>query len=182
MAEKKQRYLTPDGFAKYARLNKPQPPFGGDPNKGAKYKIDVCFDPKDPKWAAWGSELRAIAKSLGTDKIPIKKEVDESDQPTGRLYVRFQTGEQYKPGVFDKYGQPLPEGILVGNDSKVKVAYTVNHYDGFGGGVNLYLSAVQVLDLIEYKGRSAEGYGFTVESAPAGAKPPAAQQEDDLPF
>lgn len=183
MAEKKQRFITPVGEAKWAWLHKPKAPYQGDAEKGSKFMIDVCFDTvKDPAWAKWGADLRAMANGL---KLPIKKEMDENDQPTGRLFVTFKTGEKYPPGVFDRYGKTIPESVMIGNGSKVRVSYTVNHYDGFGGGINLYLSAVQVVDLVEYKGRSAEGYGFTAEPLPqgaaasAGGPPPA---EDDLPF
>ena len=183
MAEKKTRYVTPIGEAKWAWLTKPKAGFAGDPNKDPKFMIDVVFDiTKDPAWAKWGADLRAMSKGL---KLPIKKELDANDQPTGRFFVTFKTGEKYPPGVFDKYNQAVPESVLVGNGSKVRVAYTVNEYDGFGGGINLYLSAVQVVDLVEYKGRGAEGYGFTAEPIPQGAMASAGgppQAEDDLPF
>lgn len=183
MAEKKPRFVTPIGEAKWAWLHKPKAGFAGDPNKDPKFMIDLVFDPKEPAWAKWGVDLRQMSNGL---KLPIKKEMDDHEQPTGRLFVTFKTGEKYPPGVFDKYNQPIPESVLVGNGSKVRVAYTVNQYDGFGGGINLYLSGVQVVDLVEYKGRGAEGYGFTAEPMPAGAPPgmmaPPQTQEDDLPF
>lgn len=187
MADKKPRYVTPTGFAKWAWVHKAKAPFAGDPNKDPKYMIDVCFDPKDPAWEKWGRELRAVAESLAKGaKLPLKPEMDEADQKTGRFYVTFKTGEKFKPGVFDRYGNPIPENVMIGNESKVQVSYTVNHYEGFGGGINLYLSAVKVMELVEYKGRSAEAYGFEVEQMPQGAASPAGgppfSAEDDLPF
>lgn len=168
---KKPRLITPVGFAKWAWLTKPKAPFAGDADKGAKYMIDVCFSPDDPVWKTWGGEMKRAAEALGGAgiKLPIKKDTDENDQPNGRLYLTFKTGEKFKPGVFDRYGQPIPENVMIGNESKVRVAFTMNHYEGFGGGINLYLSAVQVVDLIEYKGRGATAYGFDVEPAPAGS-------------
>lgn len=187
MAEKKQRYVTPVGEAKWAWVHKAKAPFAGDTDKGLKFMIDIVFDPKDPAWSKWGAEFRTLAETLGGRgvKLPIKKEVDENDTPTGRLFTTFKTGEQYPPGVFDRYGNPIPSSVMIGNGSKVQVSYTMNYYEGFGGGINLYLSAVKVVDLVEYKGRSAEGYGFEVETAPAGVSSPsspAPAPEDDLPF
>jgi len=179
MAEKKQRFTTPIGEAKWAHVHKPKAPFAGAEDKGMKYMIDIVFDPKDPAWAKWGADLRAMSQGL---KLPIKKEVDENDVPTGRLFVTFKTGEKYPPGVFDKYGKTIPDSVMIGNGSKARVAYTVNAYDGFGGGINLYLSAVQIVELVEYKGRTADAYGFEVEPAPAGAPPSSAASEPDLPF
>lgn len=182
MAEKKQRFITPIGEAKWAWLHKPKAPFSGDPNKDPKFMIDVVFDLKDSAWTKWGSDLRAAANGL---KLPIKKEMDENEQPTGRLFVTFKTNEKYPPGVFDKYNRHFPESVMIGNGSKVRVSYTLNRYEGFGGGINLYLSAVQVVDLVEYKGRGAEGFGFTAEPLPPGGAPStvgAPQPEDDLPF
>jgi hypothetical protein len=186
MSEKKQRYITPVGDAKWAWVHKPKAPYQGDADKGSKFMIDVVFDPKDPAWSKWGAEFRAAAEALAKGaKLPIKREVDENEQPTGRLFMTFKTGEKYPPGVFDKYGKTIPESVMVGNGSKVRIAYTMNYYEGFGGGINLYLSAVQVIELVEYKGRSADAYGFEVETAPAsaaGGPVPLGPDLEPLPF
>jgi len=193
MSENKPKLITPVGIAKWAWLNKPKAPYQGDSDKGSKYMIDVVFDSNDPKWREWAVFVQAEADklrlqykngaSLAKAKIPAKVDVDEADKPTGLYYVTFKTDEKFKPGVFDRYNKKIPDNILIGNGSKVRVAYSINYYDGFGGGINLYLSAVQVVDLVEYKGRSAEAYGFEPEPVPAGAAGAAQpQQEDDLPF
>jgi hypothetical protein len=187
MAEKKQPLITPVGDAEWAWLTKPKAPFAGDPNKDPKFMIDVVFDPKDPAWAKWGADFRAAANTLHPGaKLPIKPYLDDDKRPTGKLYMTFKTGEKYPPKVFDIYGRDIPENVMVGNGSKVRVSYAMNYYEGFGGGINLYLQAVQILDLVEYKGRSAEAYGFQVETVPVGATTAAAggppPAEDDLPF
>lgn len=184
MAEKKQQITTPIGEAMWAHVYKPRAFQSGGKDQGApKYSIEVYFDPNDPKWKEWCVQVRNVGK--GT--IPIKWEENEQEQRTGRLYASFKTGEKFKPSLFDRYGKPLPDGVMIGNGSKVRVNYSPNAYDGFGGGVNLYLNAVQVLDLVEYKSRDAKGFGFEAEPEPAGAPtaaaggPPTAE-EDDLPF
>lgn len=191
----KKRLVTPIGFAKWAWLNKPKEPFkdeNGRSKGDPKYQIDVCFSIEDPAWKFWAQEVKRIIDAMPSQsnkntgqtipkQMPIKKELDDKDIPTGRWYVTFKTSEKFKPGVFDKHGK-LVENTMIGNESKVRVAYIPNEYKEFGGGVNFYLNAVQVLDLIEVKPQSAEGYGFAVEpeaAGQAGGPPPA---EDDLPF
>jgi len=178
---KKKRMLTPVGFAKWAHVHTPQQPFTdakgrtkGDP----KYQIDVCFSIEDPAWRAWASDLKAAVIAVpvqmdpNTDtpmpkQMPIKRELDKDDKPTGRYVVSFKTGEKFPPGVFDRFGRVIPKDTLVGNESRVRVAYLPSEYTAFGGGVALYLNAVQVIELVEYKSQTAAGYGFEVESAPA---------------
>lgn len=194
---KKPRYKTPIGFAKWAWLSKPKQFMDdrGKPKGEPKYQIEVYFDPTNPDWKAMSLELQkminAVPVQLDKEGQPMKKqplfkrELDENDQPTGRWYVTFKTGTKIRPGVFDKYGQEIPETVMIGNESKVRVNYSPAEYTAFGGGVNLYLNAVQVVELVEYKSHGAEAYGFEVEKAPAMAAAggaPQAQQEDDLPF
>lgn len=150
----KERLVTPVGEAKWAHLTKPKPPFKGDKEKGAKYQIDVVFDPADPAWKAWASDIKVRSKKAGKN-VPIRPELDADNQPTGRYMATFKTGEQYKPQVFG-----LPEGQMVGNGSKVRVSFTPAAYEGFGGGVTLYLNAVQVVELVAYQPNSPSAYGF----------------------
>lgn len=159
--EKKERKITPIGEAKWAHLDKPKPPFQGkgDP----KYMIDVVFDPKDPEWAEWGKALSEAVKKIGGKQSPLKKELDSNDAPTGRYYVTFKTSDKFQPRIFDKYGKVV-EGVKIGNSSKVKVAYIENEYTSFGGGINLYLNAVQVIELVEFGSYTADSYGFSVEA------------------
>lgn len=177
MSEKKNRLLTPVGFAKWAHIHTPKAAFmekDGKPKGDPKYMIDVCFSPDDAGWQEWAGNLKAIIKTLPAQidkhtgaaipkQMPIKRELDVDEQPTGRYYVTFKTGEKFKPPVFDKFGVVIPETVLVGNDSKVRVSYTPVEYTAFGGGIALYLNAVQVIELVEYKAQVASAYGFEVE-------------------
>jgi len=195
MADKKPRLVTPVGFAKWAHLHVPKAPFKGEADKGSKYMIDVCFSPEDPAWKAWAGELKRAIEALPpqTDKntgtlkakqMPIKRELDMNDQPTGRFYVTFKTGEKFKPGIFDQYGRVIPETASIGNESKIRVAYMASEYKEFGGGIALYLNAVQVMELVEYRGHSADAYGFQVEPLPAemAGGPPLGAELEALPF
>ncbi len=202
---KKERLTTPIGEAKWAHIQQPKAAFTDERGvtKGEpKYQIDVIFSPDDPQWKEWSAKVMAQVRSLPQQKdkktdqivpkqIPIKKELNEDNLPTGRYYCTFKTGAAFKPGVFDKFGQIIPETKLIGNGSKVRVNYTENVFDGFGGGVNFYLNAVQVVELVEYKSQTAEGYGFEVEEPAAGEGSPfgvmgkpheQAEPGDDVPF
>lgn len=157
--EKRERKVTPIGLAKWAHLHKPKSPYKdkGEP----KYQIDIVFDPKDLAWNAWAKELTESVKKAG-EQSPIKKELDDNDEPTGKYYVTFKTSDKFKPNVFDKHGQPLTDA-KIGNGSKVRISYMENEYKAFGGGINLYLNAVQVIELVEFQSYSAASYGFDVE-------------------
>lgn len=171
--EKAVRMITPAGSARWAHLHAPKAPYEGkgDP----KYQIDVVFSADDAKWKIWAQDLSNKVKALPqqtnkktgevfTKQQPIKRELDGNDQPTGRFYVTFKTSDKFKPGVFDKFGKAIPPEVLIGNGSLVQVAYTENIYDAFGGGINLYLNAVKVIELVEYQNKTAAGYGFEVEA------------------
>jgi hypothetical protein len=173
--ENKVRKLTPYGFAKWAHVHKAKAPYR--PGKPPQYSIDVCFLESDPEWKTWAGEIMATIKAMPsqTDKktgavlpkqIPIKREFDKEENPTGRFYVTFKTGEKYPPGVFDRFGREIPKSVAVGNESRVQVSYVAVPFSEFGGGLALYLNAVQVWELVEYGGHSAASHGFKVESAP----------------
>jgi len=73
--------------------------------------------------------------------------------------VQRKDGSYYeqKPAVLDAKKQPLPEGMLIGNGSRVKVAFEPFPYVMQATkkvGVSLRLKAVQVLDLVEYGNNS----------------------------
>ena len=73
--------------------------------------------------------------------------------------VRKRDGTYYEqePAVFDAKVKPMDKSVLIGNGSKVKVAFEPVPYvmpSTKKAGVSLRLKAVQVIDLIEY-GNSA---------------------------
>lgn len=206
MAEKKpkrEKGKTPAGEAKWAHLITPKPPFKGE-DKDPKFEIEVHFDPKDSEWGPWAKVITDRVRALPQQydhknavpgeapaaipkKYPIKNEIGPDEKPTGRCYATFRTSAKYKPELFDKFGRPYDDDVRVGNGSKVRIAYSVNEFESFGGGIGLYLEAVQVLDLVDQDKRSAESYGFEVEKSEPGAFASSASAaptlpEDDLPF
>lgn len=185
MSEKKVRKVTPIGEAKWAHLQKPKQPFKDESGRvmgTPKYQIDVVFSADDPAWKAWATsvadQIRAMPETVDKhtgEKMkkqnPIKRELDENDQPTGKFYVTFKTAEKFKPPVYDRAGNLIDKQI--GNGSKVRVSYIEYIYTAFGGGLSFYLNAVQVMELTEFQSQSPAAFGFDV-----------VQQEvaDNLPF
>jgi len=90
---------------------------------------------------------------------PFREQTDKDGKPTGLMEFRFKKNETTKKGVLlqapvvcDSHKNPWPAGVLIGNGSKVKVAFsTWGWEDRFGKkGVSLSFEALQVLDLVEY--------------------------------
>lgn len=203
---KRPTFITPKGVAKYPWLTIPSTQFNPD----GDYKVDLVLDPSDPAVEAFLSGLDEDVKTYfselakkdkkksnlaKTAKVPYTSESDPSTgQDTGMVVVKFKSG--YKPALFDSKRQPITDDdIKVGSGSIIKVAFTKNFYEGFGGGMNLYLQQVQIIKLVEYnaKGEPAAGFdeeeGFEADQPPpkeefAGGmrEPGSDEEEDDLPF
>ena len=76
---------------------------------------------------------------------PIK---EHTDKETGEVttFVRFKSKK--KPLVFDAKKNKLPPSVEIGGGSRIRVGATLNAYaKGPNKGVNLYLNAVQVIEL-----------------------------------
>lgn len=138
-----------------------------------------------------GEQLR-IAEEMATEQVSKVKgrkpklptchdenfgpEIDENGNETGRVYVKAkakaegvtQSGKKwaFKPAVFDGTNTPFPEENppAIGNGSICRAAITAFPYAAaIGYGVSIRLDALQVINLIEYNGKSAESYGFEAE-------------------
>lgn len=79
---------------------------------------------------------------LAGGNLPWKK-----DRKTGELTLQATSGEKYRPPVFDARNRKVPGRIIIGDGSTIKLDVTVNPYTGFGGGINLYINSVQLLEL-----------------------------------
>ena len=101
---------------------------------------------------------------------------DDNGNPTGEYFVKAkakaegvtQTGKKWKfrPTVFDSKGKPFPEADppQIGNGSVGRLALTAYAYAApIGYGVSIRLEAVQILDLVEWSGKSASDFGFAIE-------------------
>jgi hypothetical protein len=182
-------YTTPAGIAVFPKLNtvdvyqpvdKKGRPSGAEKRR---YITNVQFSDEDHR--AVDAFLKKTAADLGVadGKLPWK-----TSKKDGSITLVATSGEKFRPLAVDAKNQKLPADVIIGGGSKIKLNVTVNPYEGFGGGINLYINAVQVLDLhTSAFGSSpfdqAEGY-----SAPAGREPEEAavdqnaDMENEIPF
>lgn len=106
-------------------------------------------------------------------KLPFKKlkTKDSAGNVTGHEFVLQATsGEKKRPPIWDAKNNRLPLGVVVGGGSKIKLDVKPNYYEGFGGGINLYINGVQVLALVEggeakCNFEAEEGFEFDGEDA-----------------
>lgn len=135
-------------IAVYPKISKPDT-YG--PKADGKYKTDISFtDPK--RSAAFKAGLIKKAKELlpkvKTPKYPFKINA-ETEEITFRLASKFQ------PLVFDAKNNPLPDGVLIGGGSILNI---IGAFNGYDDRLSLYLNAVQVIKLVEYKPKSRDEY------------------------
>lgn len=118
----------------------------GRPNGAEKRRFIVNLKFNDEDHRAVDKWLDDMLKHFDVDdgKKPWKK-----DKKTGELTLTVTSGEKYRPTVYDAAKQEVPISVKIGGGSKGKVYVTVNPYTGFGGGINLYMNSVQVLELVQ---------------------------------
>jgi hypothetical protein len=164
----------------YQPVDKKGKPSGAEKRRFlTRVKFD---DDSHRKVDAW---LMEIAKEAGVEdgKLPWKK-----NSKNGEITLFAASGEDYPPLLVDAKNRKLPKGIVIGGGTKARVSVSVNVYDGFGGGINLYLNGVQVLDLKEggYKSPFEEEEGYSApdedEAAPTQPFNPHSDMDDDIPF
>ena len=167
---KKPRLILPAGIAVFPKLNEVdvyQPVNKkGQPNGAVKrqYITYVRYEPEVLKDVM--AMIKKAAKELGADedaKLPFKKQKVSKDSEEKELVLKAASGEKFRPGLFDAKNNAIPVSRVIGGGSLIKLDVTPAYYEGFGGGINLYLNAVQVLDLVENtRGQSqfeeADGY------------------------
>lgn len=174
------RITTPIGTAQWPRLNEPDTKF----NKDGTYSVSLRLTKEDaePIQEIIGKALSDHMESLKKDSpkkkfkaspLPIKDVMDQDDNPTGEVEIRFKMnaigingGDRWeqRPALFDSSGRPLTE--TVGGGSKIKVgAEIVPYFTAMAGaGITLRLKAVQVIELIEYhKGDAFDSWEFSQE-------------------
>lgn len=186
--EKRPKETTPVGIVKWAHIHKAKPPHQGRQGGAPMYRIDLVFTDDDKAWKAWADAVMERWNKLPIQyttpargsrekpqpiqkQPPVKAETDNTGTATGRWYVTFKTGEAYPPEVYDVYGRVIPKTIGIANESKAQVSYVESVYEGFGGGINFYLNAIFVVDLIPWAGGhgTPQAHGFKVQPLPPNA-------------
>lgn len=169
---------TPVGDAFWAKCFEPEED-RFDEGKPRTWSISWCGDQSAKETVALMQQIEEeFARIHGEGAKPSKNawpfrdQTDKDGKATGLLEFRFKRNETTKkgnvlppPAVYDSHKNPWPSGTLIGNGSKVKVAFSVWGWeDKFGKkGVSLSFDALQVLDLVPYQQRDP-GDAFGVEN------------------
>lgn len=177
---------TPTGMATYPFLTRPNTKFDSDGEykvnlilpldkaRGLMQEIDEAMNESFDKAKA---ENPKKAKSIRLAKPPYTEVTDDDGNETGEVQFAFKMkakitprngGQPFevRPAIYDATGKPIPQNELkIASGSKVKVCAELVPFftDLVGAGITLRLKAVQIIELVEYQGVSAERFGFGSE-------------------
>jgi hypothetical protein len=174
---KKINATLPKGTLVFPKLNKP------DDFKGKRtFKTRIKFDDEaHRKVDAW---LRKGAKELGHPeaKLPWYK-----DKKTGELTLKVASGEKYPPALLDAKGKEIPRAkVEVGGGTIAKVDVNLSYYEGFGGGINLYMNFVQIIELKKkgFQVEAEEGFSYEDDGEEGDTEAPKTETDldEDVPF
>jgi hypothetical protein len=186
------RFTSPVGVLGFpSAIHEPDSKFADDtdPNDLGDYKARLYLEGEDAKafektladiWEEFYAEAlkESGKKSLKVDPdlLPCFEEVDDDDEPTGRLGFRFKLKARVKkrdgtyfdqrPKVFDTSNQLIREVPHIGVGSQVKIAGRCKLWRNPSKiGMTLWLEGVQLHKLVEGgHGSSADTFGFTGEA------------------
>jgi len=186
------RFTSPVGVLGFpSAIHEPDSKFADDtdPNDLGDYKARLYLEGEDAKafektladiWEEFYAEAlkESGKKSLKVDPdlLPCFEEVNDDDEPTGRLGFRFKLKARVKkrdgtyfdqrPKVFDTSNQLIREVPNIGVGSQVKIAGRCKLWRNPSKiGMTLWLEGVQLHKLVEGgQGSSADTFGFTGEA------------------
>jgi len=181
------RITSPKGTAVYPWVNEPDRRF----DSTGVYTCTLRLDGSDNETKKFIDAIKKVAsehfevvkretrKSPKKADLPIKPVVDDEGNETGEIDIKFKlksqggTGDKtwtQRPSLFDSKGNAMKEKVGGGSILKIGCEISPFYTPTLGVGVTLRLKAVQVLELREFGGSSAESWftkedGF--EAAPA---------------
>ena len=189
--------VSPRGEALWAKVLGEPTAFEDNPKA---WSVSLVLDPSDPATIAFTERLEKCFEEFHGPKAKVSRHGwpfaeqtvrDEKgrEAPTGKVEFRFKRKEltakgQIKspPLVVDSKKNLWPPETLIGNGSKVKIAFSPWSWSGASGkGMSLELESLQVLDLVPFDKPAAtdafdEEEGFEVIT-PESETPFAAEPE-----
>jgi hypothetical protein len=183
------RVTSPRGEALYPYLKAPEVYEGEE----VGYTIQVKFSKEDTDkiLGILEEELESAKNSSEFKGKRWSKEprMGFREDQNGDIVFKFKTkatittkaGDTVKRTVpvFDAKGKPVD--VTIGNGSVVRVAFQIVPYwkSSTNNGLSLYLDAVQVIELVEYKGGgNASAFGFGEEDGFVGGEDSPFNDED----
>ena len=166
----------------------------GRPSGAEKRRFITRLEFNDEDHRKVDAYLKKVLKDHDMEggKLPWRDEKKDGKK-TGKKHLEMTSGEKYPPPFIDSRGNEIPRNkVKVGGGSILKVDVTVNVYTGFGGGINLYINDVMIVELkqLQLNKMASEEGGFVYEGAAdddnedddGAPKTPHDLDDDDLPF
>lgn len=181
MATNTVKYVTPIGTANYPWLNEPDTKF----NPEGAYKVNMVFD-KSPELDFMLKDLSKMLEDFYQDTInnpknaKVKAKIQKADlyetvgEDPNKVLIKFKQNAVIKSikgtfnahiAIFDSKGKPCQDA-KIGGGSRIKICFTAAPYyvpSTRVCGLTLRPVAVQVIELKDIGGASAESYGFGTE-------------------
>ena len=171
---------TPKGAFHWAHVGTPDTTFKAEGQFHVKLQLagqeaEDMRNAVDTAHANWKSEVnKTKGQKAYQEFLPYKVVLGDDGMESGIQFhfkmkargVNSRTGQAFtqRPMVVGPDKTPLPTNIKIANGSTGKVAYEMAPYQfGSGLGIQLRLRGVQVLNLIEWNGDSADDSMFSVE-------------------
>tara|TARA_Y100000034_G_C6899799_1_gene415713 strand:- start:2219 stop:2842 length:624 start_codon:yes stop_codon:yes gene_type:complete len=171
---------TPKGAFHWAHVGTPDTTFKAEGQFHVKLQLagqeaEDMRNAVDTAHANWKSEVnKTKGQKAYQEFLPYKVVLGDDGMESGIQFhfkmkasgVNSRTGQAFtqRPIVVGPDKTPLPTNIKIANGSTGKVAYEMAPYQfGSGLGIQLRLRGVQVLNLIEWNGDSADDSMFSVE-------------------
>ena len=171
---------TPKGAFHWAHVGTPDTTFKAEGQFHVKLQLagqeaEDMRNAVDTAHANWKSEVnKTKGQKAYQEFLPYKVILGDDGMESGIQFhfkmkasgVNSRTGQAFtqRPMVVGPDKTPLPTNIKIANGSTGKVAYEMAPYQfGSGLGFQLRLRGVQVLNLIEWNGDSADDSMFSVE-------------------
>ncbi len=171
---------TPKGSFHWAHVGTPDTTFKAEGQFHVKLQLagqeaEDMRNAVDTAHANWKSEVnKTKGQKAYQEFLPYKVVLGDDGMESGIQFhfkmkasgVNSRTGQAFtqRPMVVGPDKTPLPTNIKIANGSTGKVAYEMAPYQfGSGLGIQLRLRGVQVLNLIEWNGDSADDSMFSVE-------------------
>ena len=162
----KEKFTTPFAKCLYPFLQQPKVDREGEYESVFQITLVLTSEHKDllnqisSLYKAAGGKVE-----IGEKGHPIKLHKDaEGKVVPDSFTVSFKTKADFCDQIptFDAFSQKFNrESNFVANDSVVRVNWSFGNYNTAGNkGVSLFLNGVQVKDLVEWEGYSAESMGF----------------------
>jgi hypothetical protein len=191
-------HVSPRGEALWAKVL--GEPVGFEDNPRA-WSVSLVLDPSDPETITFTEKLEAMFQEFHGPKAKVSRygwpfgdQTTKDDKgrevPTGKVEFRFKKKEftakgvaKQPPVIVDAKKNLWPADQLIGNGSKIKVAFSVYPWEMAGAkGMSLELEQLQVLELVSYEASNTDPFeeeeGYVVETT---ASTTAFEREEEQP-